>query len=94
MSLAFPYLFVIPPLSQKGMIHNRSVLCIPTYVGSVYNKCGGLLHHHLSKQNTLTQCSSDKTAEELFSPILWLTINGSQWLFVTFVIFASNRKLR
>ena len=50
-----------------------------------------LFHLHVSNQNSQKQVSKDKTAEELFTPILWLIIIFS---FMIFVTFARNRKLR
>ena len=51
----------------------------------------GLLHYLVTKQNIQNQVSKDKTAEELFAPILWITLIFSIMIFVT---FARNRKLR
>ena len=50
-----------------------------------------LVHYLVSKQNTQNQVSTDKTAEELFAPILWITLI---FFFVIFVTFVRNRKLR
>ena len=50
-----------------------------------------VLHYLVSRQNTQNQVSTDKTAEELFAPILWVTLI---FFFVIFVTFVRNRKLR
>ena len=61
------------------------------FVGFLGFSLGFLLHSHVSKQNNQKQVSNDKTAEELFTPIIWLTVFFSLMIFVT---FARNRKLR
>ena len=50
-----------------------------------------LFHSYVSKQNSQKTGLNDKTAEELFTPLLWLLIICS---FMIFVTFARNRKLR
>ena len=50
-----------------------------------------LFHSYVSKQNSQKAVLHDKTAEELFTPLLWLLIIFS---FMIFVTFARNRKLR
>ena len=50
-----------------------------------------LFHSYVSKQNSKKTGLNDKTAEELFTPLLWLLIIFS---FMIFVTFARNRKLR
>ena len=50
-----------------------------------------LLHLHVSQQNSKKEVSNHKTAEELFTPLLLLTIIFS---FMIFVTFTRNGKLR
>ena len=50
-----------------------------------------LFHLHVSQENSKKEVSNHKTAEELFTPLLWLTIIFS---FMIFVTFTRNGKLR
>ena len=61
------------------------------FVGFLGFILAGLFHLHVSNQNSQKRVSTDKTAEELFTPLLWITIIFS---FMIFVTFARNRKLR
>ena len=79
-------------LQQAVMSGVRNVYgpCV-IFISFVAFIAAGLLHYLVSKQNNQNQVSKDKTAEELFAPILWLTLIFS---FMIFVTFARNRKLR
>ena len=50
-----------------------------------------LFHLHVSQENSKKEVSNHKTAEELFTPLLWLIIIFS---FMIFVTFTRNGKLR
>ena len=79
-------------LQQTVMSGVRNVYgpCV-IFVAFVAFIAAGLLHYFVSIENTQNQVSKYKTAEELFTPILWITLIFS---FMIFITFARNRKLR